>query len=173
VKRLLRARPGQRGFTLIEMIVSLALTSLIGLGVSTAIAQVSSQTERNTDFTAATQQAMNAIHWIGEDLQMAQTVSGTDGFPASDNLVFSWTWWDNTVYTITYSLVDGVLTRSYDDGASNHTTLVAEYVNDDPELTYCTSDNETYGISVTIGIGTGPHAVMITRSRDVAARPHL
>jgi prepilin-type N-terminal cleavage/methylation domain-containing protein len=171
--RFRRARPGQRGFTLIEMILSLALTAFIGLGVSVAIAQVTRQTARNSNYTSATQQAMNAVHWLGEDIQMAQTVTGTDGFPASDNLVMSWTWWDNTEYSITYSLTGGVLRRVYDDGSSSHDTVVAEYVEDDQELTFCTSDNDTYGISITIGIGSGPSAVEVTRTRDVAARPHL
>ena len=173
MKRFLSILAGQRGFTLIEMIVSLALTSLIGLGTSVAIAQVTRETERNSDYATATEQATNAIHWIGQDIQMAQDVSGTEGFPASDNLVLSWTWWDNTEYTITYSLSDGVLQRTYTDGSTDHTTVVASYVNDDPELTYCSSENYTYGVSVTIDIGTGADAVQVTRTRDVAARPHL
>ena len=169
MKRILRLFSGERGFTLIEMIAGLALTGLIGLGVSVAILQVSQQTEYNTDYTTATEQAMSAVHWIGQDLQMAQTVSGTDGFPGSDNLVMSWKWWDNTEYTITYSLVDGVLRRTYDDGSDSHNTVVAQNVNDDPGLTYCASDNNTFDVSITIGLGTA----QVTRSRGVAARPHL
>src|SRR3972149_967956 len=102
--RFLRRRPGQRGFTLIEMILSLALTSFIGLGASFAIAQVTRDTQRNSDYTTASQQAMNAVYWIGQDIQMAQTVTGTGLFPDSGDLVLTWIWWDNTEYTITYSL---------------------------------------------------------------------
>jgi prepilin-type N-terminal cleavage/methylation domain-containing protein len=172
--RLVRCRPGEKGFTLIEMILSLALTAFIGLGTSVAIAQVTRQTAENSNYTTASQQAMNAIHWIGQDVQMAQTINGTAGFPVSDDLVLSWTWWDNTVYTITYSLNDGVLRRVYDDGAGGGTnTVIADSVNDDPDLTYCVSDNNSYNISVTIDIGAGQHAARVTRTRDVAARPHL
>jgi len=138
-----------------------------------AIAQVTRETARNSDYTAASQQAMNAVHWIGQDIQMAQTVNGTAGFPDSDDLVMSWTWWDNTVYTVTYSLEDGALRRTYSDGSGSTTTLLAGDVSDDQELTYCTSDNNSYNISITIGIGTGRDAVQVTRTRDVAARPHL
>jgi len=171
--RFLRRRPGQRGFTLIEMILSLALTSFIGLGASFAIAQVTRDTQRNSDYTTASQQAMNAVYWIGQDIQMAQTVTGTGLFPDSGDLVLTWIWWDNTEYTITYSLVDGVLRRTYDDGAVTRDTVVAQYVSDDPELTYCASDNNSYSVSVTIGLGTGQNAIQVTRFRDVAARPHL
>ena len=139
--RLRRLRPGEKGFTLIEMVVSLALTAFIGLGVSVSIAQITRQTSKNSDYTSASQQAMNAVHWIGQDIQMAQTVTGTSGFPESDDLVMSWTWWDNTEYTITYSLVDGVLRRTYSNGTTSTNTVVASYVNDDPGLTFCTSDN--------------------------------
>ena len=171
--RLLCRRPGEKGFTLIEMVVSLALTAFIGLGVSVSIAQITRQTSKNSDYTSASQQAMNAVHWIGQDIQMAQTVTGTSGFPESDDLVMSWTWWDNTEYTITYSLVDGVLRRTYSNGTTSTNTVVASYVNDDPGLTFCTSDNNSYNISITVDIGAGQDAVQVTRSRDVAARPHL
>ncbi len=166
-------RPGEKGFTLIEMMLSLALTSLIGLGVSVSIAQITRQTAVNSNYTAASQQAMNAVSWIGEDIQMAQTVDGTAGFPDSDDLVLTWTWWNNTEFSSTYSLQDGVLRRTYNDGASSVTTVIADYVSEDPDLTYCTSDNNSYKISITIGIGSGQDAVQVTRARNVAARPHL
>ncbi len=168
-----RARPGEKGFTLIEMMLSLALTAFIGLGVSVSIAQITRQTARNSDYTTASQQAMNALSWLGQDIQMAQTVNGTAGFPASDNLVMSWTWWDNTEYTVTYSLDNGVLRRAYDNGTSDTSTIIADGVSSDPDLTYCASDNNTYDIGITVGIGTGQSAVEVTRTRNVAARPHL
>jgi prepilin-type N-terminal cleavage/methylation domain-containing protein len=171
--RFLRRHPGQRGFTLVEMILSLALTGFIGLGASVAIVQVTRQTAKNEDYTTASQQAMNAIHWIGEDIQMAQDVTGAGNFPDTGDLVLSWLWWDNTEYTITYSLSDGVLRRTYDDGTATHDTVIANYVSDDPGLTYCASDNNSFNISITIGLGSGQDAVQVTRTRDVAARPHL
>lgn len=169
----IRRRPGEKGFTLIELVVSLAITAFIGLGVSVAIAQITRQTAVNSDYTAANQQALSAVHWIGQDIQMAQTVNGTADFPASGDLVLSWTWWDNTVYTVTYSVQDGVLRRTYDNGTSNQATVIAQDVSEDPDLTYCTSDNNTYNVNITIDIGAGQDAVQVSRSREVAARPHL
>ena len=136
--RWLRRRPGEKGFTLIEMVVSLAVTAFIGLGVSVAIAQITTQTATNTNYTAASQEAASAVHWIGQDIQMAQSVSGSAGFPEVNGLVMSWTWWDNSDRTVTYSLQNGVLTRSYDDGYSTYNTVVARDVSNDPHLTYCT-----------------------------------
>ena len=171
--KLLRLRPGEKGFTIIEMLISLAVTAFIGLGVSVAITQITTQTATNTNYTAASQEAMNAVHWIGQDIQMAQSVNGSTGFPETDDLTMSWTWWDNSEYTVTYSLQDGVLTRSYDNGTSSYNTVVARDVSSDPGLTYCTSDNYSYNISITIEIGTGQNAVQVSRTRDIAARPHL
>ena len=70
------------GFTLIEMIAALAITGLIGMGASIASAQVLNQTSRNNDTTAASRNAMNALHWISRDAFMAQSINGTAGFPA-------------------------------------------------------------------------------------------
>lgn len=166
-------RSGQTGFTLIEVIVSLALSSLIGLGAAMTIAQVCTQTSRNSDITTASRHAMNAVHFVGRDIQMAQTISGTAGFPATSNLELSWTWWDNKTYSVNYSVTNGVLTRVYSDGITQTQTVVAEYISPDLTSTNCTSDNGTLVFTVTTMVGEGVNAISITRSREIAARPHL
>ena len=62
----------QRGFFLTEMLASLAIAAIIGLGATFAIAQVMNQTTRNNDYTTASRHTLNAIQWISRDYQMAQ-----------------------------------------------------------------------------------------------------
>lgn len=166
-------RRGQAGFTLVEMTVALALTGFIALGVSIAITQMCDQTSRNSDFTTASRHAMNAVHWIGQDIQMAQTVNGTAGFPATSDLVLSWTWWDNSTCTVQYTVTDGVLRRVFSDGSSQTQTVIAEYVSNDLASTNCTSDNGTIVFTVTTSVGEGTNAVSVTRSREISSRPQL
>jgi prepilin-type N-terminal cleavage/methylation domain-containing protein len=93
---LKRLKKNQSGFTLIELAVSIAIMGAICLGATVANAQIINQTARNTDFTTASRQALNAIHWISRDAQMSQTINGTAGFPLSDNLTMAWEEWDNS-----------------------------------------------------------------------------
>ena len=68
--RTLFKLPG--GFTLIEVMVSLAIISFISIGATVATGQVVNQTSMNNDHTTATRQALNAVFWISQDAQMAQ-----------------------------------------------------------------------------------------------------
>ena len=80
---LRRLKKNQNGFTLIEVIVSLAIIGAICVGAAVANAQIITQTSRNNDFTTASRQALNAVHWISRDAQMSHTINGTAGFPLS------------------------------------------------------------------------------------------
>lgn len=161
-----------RGFTLIETAVAIAISGIIGLGASVAIAQVSTETSRNSDYTTLSQQAMNAVHWLGQDVQMAQTIDGTDNFPSTP-LELSWKWWDNKTYSVNYTLENGALTRVYSDGTGQTRTLVADYISSDSGWTNCVSDNGTLTFTITASIGEGSHSVNVTRVREVTARPQL
>jgi prepilin-type N-terminal cleavage/methylation domain-containing protein len=161
------------GFTLLEVMVSLAITGFIGLGAATCIFQVLNETSRNNDYTAASRNAMNAALWIGRDAQMAQTVSGSAGFPQTANLSLAWEDWNNSSYNATYSLQNGNLLRTYTVNGQSTDTLVAGYINSNPNLTNCTSNNGTLILTITSSVGEGSKVVNVTRVREMTARPQL
>lgn len=162
----------QSGFTLVEMVVTLAITGFIALGAAIANAQVLDQTSRNNDYTTASRHTLNAIHWISRDAQMAQTMeaNGSSGFP----LVLSWVEWDNTAHTANYSLENGELRRSYyiDSGEPSE-TLIAEYINHDAAMTNCVSDNGVLMLTVTASVGEGSNKTSVTKVREISSRPNL
>ena len=164
--RILRSQPG---FTLIEVILALAITCLIGGGVSTATIQILKQGVRNGDYTTASQYTMNAVYWISRDAEMSQTVTtdGVSGFP----LTLSWTDWGSAEYQVVYTIEDDKLKRSYSvNGGEPSQTVVAEYVNTISENTTCEFASRVLTMQVTTTIGQGAHAVSVTNRRKIFIR---
>jgi prepilin-type N-terminal cleavage/methylation domain-containing protein len=159
----------QRGFTLIEVLVALAIISLIGGGVSTATIQILKQGVRNGDYTTASQYTMNAIHWISRDAEMSQTVAtdGVSGFP----LTLNWIDWGGAKYQVIYTIEDNKLKRSYSvNGGAPSQTVVAEYVNTISENTTCEFGSRVLTTQVTTTVGKGAHAVSVTNVRKIFIR---
>ncbi len=172
LKKLRLINREQRGFTMIEMIIVVAITGFIGFGAASATAQVMTQAPRNSDFNAASSQAANAIHWISRDAQMAQTIvtEGDSGFP----LTLSWVEWDNSVCESVYTLNDNEFYRSYSvNGGEPTVNFIAEYISEDSELTNCNHSDGILTIRITAVIGQGAHAVQVSRLRDIAPRPGI
>jgi prepilin-type N-terminal cleavage/methylation domain-containing protein len=164
----------QQGFSLIEILGALAVASLIMLVVSMANAQVLSQTANNNNYTTASRQTLNAIHWISRDVQMAQTIGGTDGFPQTENLMLSWKTWDNSIHSANYSVVNGELIRSYGiDTGTPTINVVAENINIDEAMTYCSSDNNVIRLTITSSVGEGFQTVDVTKKHEITSRPNL
>lgn len=165
-------RRAQGGFTLIEMLVSLAIIVLIGFGAAGATSQVITQVPRNDDYTTASTAIANAISWISRDAQMAQNVVAPppSGFPLS----LSWTEWDNSDHAVTYTLASGELRRSYSiDGDGPTETVVAQHISQDDALTNCTIVGGILKLEITAVVGNGELAVTLTRLRDIIPRPSL
>ena len=164
----------QRGFMLYEMLASLAIVGLIGLGASIASAQVMNQTSRNNDYTTASRNTLNAMQWMSRDTQMAQSVNGTTGFPSSENLTLSSTHWDNTETEVVYSIEDNKLMRYYSvNGSLESKILIADYISSDADKTNCSSDNGVVTLTITGSVGAGTTIVDVTKVKEITCRPKL
>lgn len=166
------SKRGQRGFTLMEVILALAVTGLIGAGATMATLQVMNQSAHNSDYTTASRNAMDAIYWISRDALMSQVVvtDGAAGFP----LTLSWTEWDNSVHQIIYSVEDGELKRDASiNGDDLNETVVAEYINSTSANTTCNFDGGVLTLQVTATVGDGAHALSVARTREIVPRPEL
>ena len=163
---------GQRGFTLIEVIVALAITGLISVGATTATVQVLSQSSSDSNYTTASRHTMNAIYWVSRDAQMSQTVEpgGPSGFP----LTLSWVEWDNSEHQVIYSIEGDKLKRSYSiNGGGTAQSVVARYINSVSGNTTCEFAGGVLTVKVTATVGDGSHALSVAKVREITPRPGL
>lgn len=73
----------QRGMTLVELLVGLAIASLISAMAVTSVHQILTASSQAKDMQLAVAQVRSAEHWMTRDLLTAQSVTlgADDGFP--------------------------------------------------------------------------------------------
>ena len=93
----------QRGFTLMELLVVVAVVGLLVPILATIIYQISRQTVDNSNRMSAMRPLANAGRWLSEDIPMAQDTNLiVDDTPFS-TLQLYWTNWSDTGNVDTYS----------------------------------------------------------------------
>ena len=83
---------GEQGFSLVEMLIALALTGVITGVLAMVVQQTITVPERGNDQTAALHSLQNAIHWFGLDGQTEAAATGGNGLtltlPDSSNIEY-------------------------------------------------------------------------------------
>ena len=165
----------QRGVTLIELLIAVAITSVVTGSITMTMFQVYAGNARTSNHMMAVKQVQNAGYWFSRDALMAQTViltADADGFP----LTLHWAEWDTTTHQVTYDIVSDELKRT--EGAIEF--VVADYINSDPSKTKCEfidSDgdgaNDKLVLTVTATVGSGSHERSETRVYKAIPRAKL
>ena len=97
---------GQKGFTLPELLITVAITGLIVGVLGTAVYQIITVTESGNDRMTAIHELQNAGHWVSLDGQMAKIATG--GYELVLTLP------DDDDPSITYEVVNSELRRTAD-----------------------------------------------------------
>jgi len=130
----------QKGFTLVEFLVAMAVSAMVMTGIVVAINQVVWGTGRSNSHVVALADVNHATLSIKKDIQMAQDTDLTDGDPVPQSSV-TLTWTDytgfeeegNKSHYTTYTLSGTELHRDYDGTVSivgRHITSVGFIQND-------------------------------------------
>lgn len=127
----------QKGFTLIELVVAIALVALITLGAASGIMQVFKVSAQNSEINETVRQAQNVGHWLSRDALMAESIRPSSG---TVFLTMGWLQWETgeTIHA-TYERFPSSgslekLVRTYsvhgNDGTliESHQTLVADNI---------------------------------------------
>ena len=142
-------RRREKGFTLIEVIVALAIISVIIVALSMTITTIVTNSQGTTERSVVLRQVQNAGYSISRDVQMAEdvTLDGTSGFPLILDIPVDTD--ENNNYSVNY-LFDGdkIMRQVYD---SSHILIkersVAEYI-DVGETTFSALSFNTYELTI-------------------------
>jgi len=154
----------QRGFTIVELMLAIAVAGVITGGITMTIFQVFDGSARTSNHMTAVRQVQNAGYWISHDAQMAQSIEPD---PVDDPLTLgtevltlAWVGWEyecggnNTcidTYEVCYTCDDDsdklwryqkITTNKYDaDGhlvvttETENSSYIAEYITSEPTVT--------------------------------------
>ena len=161
---------GGRGFSLVELLVALALSATIVGAASAVLRQLSLGYASNRSQLTAFRQVQNAGYWVSRDVFMAQQVQPGPG--AGFPLTLAWTEWDGTSYQVVYTLepLDGLgrLVRTQRVGfEAPVTTSVAQYL--DPAGTTVTWEPAAQKVTLQVTARVGERSQ--TRTYETRPRP--
>jgi large repetitive protein len=136
----------QKGFTLVEILVALAVNAIIAGVITMSIFQLFNVNLTSNAHMTAIKEVENANYWISNDARMAQIVNtnSASGFP----ITLSWVDWNGNTASATYDVVNNQLIRSYsENGGQSTNTLVAAHI--DFGQTSCTVTADTLSFKIT------------------------
>lgn len=130
---------GQRGFSLVELVIVVALAGIVGVAITATAFQVFTFSTRTSNQMTAIRQVQQAGFWVSPDVMMSDP-DEVDVDPGGGKfLVLGWTH-NGTVHEVDYILENipftdvARLTREhYVDSALDSITTIAEYI--DPTMT--------------------------------------
>jgi prepilin-type N-terminal cleavage/methylation domain-containing protein len=142
----------QDGLTLIEIVIAVAITGILGLGVATFTVQSFTETKRSSVHTEKLLQLENAGYWVSRDVQMSQNV--TTGPNAGFPLQLNWIDENDDTFQINYTLTDDQIRRSLvKNGGDPIPTLIAQSIDPAPALTNCNCTNGLLTLNLTATLG--------------------
>jgi prepilin-type N-terminal cleavage/methylation domain-containing protein len=164
-----------KGFTLIEMVLALAILGSIGGVMAMTISQTIFGSRRSNDQATVLSQVQTAGYWMARDAQMSQyDLLVADDDPDSPEVAhFEWSDWaasELLLCEIDYTLVDNKLIRTlYEDGIVVNEITVARNI-DQVSCTYYINvsgyhDEKKLTISITASSGEA------SLTREYKARP--
>jgi prepilin-type N-terminal cleavage/methylation domain-containing protein len=153
----------QSGFTLIEILISVAIMAVITTVIAVALANVMSVTWGSSKRMDVIKQVENALYYINRDGQAANNIStSTSGYW----LVFNRSDGTSISYRITTSGDQTYLERTQ----GSTTTTIAKYIDSNSGHTFCSYAANVLSVQITVSEGGFRSA---TETRTLKVYPRL
>lgn len=139
---------GERGYTLVELMIAIAITGLITTGLALVAQQMLTVPERGNSQVAALHAIQNAAHWVGLDGQAAKSASGGSGLILTlpDNSTVSYVLYGDELNRI-YSGSNRTIARNITSANfSVQDRVITMDIISSPDGRFEVSENQTYQI---------------------------
>jgi prepilin-type N-terminal cleavage/methylation domain-containing protein len=172
-------RPGEKGFTLLELVIGLGIMTLAVAAAGGGIYQTITNTGRNSNHMASVLQVQNAGYRIGQDVQMSQNIATVEELSDPDFLFLSWIdAISGDRYEVTYAFQDmdtgsmkKLMRMQSINDTDNQTSLVASDIDYTGEMTTCNYTDGIFSLKITSVIGNGPATSRESRIYRIFPRP--
>jgi prepilin-type N-terminal cleavage/methylation domain-containing protein len=161
-----KLKRGQRGFTLVELVIVVALAGLVSIAITATAFQVFTFSTRISNEMTAIRQVQQAGFWVSPDVMMSEPDEINVNPGGGKFLVLRWQAHDGTWHEVDYILqsvpstgVATLIRNNYVALNLTSTTTVAQYIDTsiDPSTgkpkTNCTWAGGTLTLTVTATVG--------------------
>lgn len=163
----------QGGFTLIELMLAIALSGIITGAITATIFQLVDGSARTNNHMIAVRQAQEAGFFVSRDAQMIQEepVIERNVDDELESITLTWTDWGGTVNVVIYTFEGTGEVRELwrDDGDGK--VIIAQFINPDLDKTDCNFEDGRLTFMVTTTVGAGSQEQSETRTYEVVPRP--
>ncbi|HUV56906.1 MAG TPA: prepilin-type N-terminal cleavage/methylation domain-containing protein [Dehalococcoidales bacterium] len=158
---------GERGFTLIELAIGVAILGIIMPALTMTTATFLNNHQKANDHNIALCQVQNAGRWVSCDVQMARNLifDAPSGFPLTLDIPIDMD--ESNDNKVVYSVDSSKLKRQVYDSSDNLTaeTMIIGQV-DVLDIVFSTADSSTYNLTAKVTKGE----VVVERSYEIAQR---
>ena len=178
--RLFRLSHREQGFTLLELVIGIAIGGLISLAVGSLMVMMFKVNAGSLSRSNAIRQVQNVGLWVSEDVQSAQNIT----IGGAHVLEVTWSDWDGTMYKVDYdydTVITSELFRMYYSTTTgvfpaNPTSImmVGQFINH--AGTSIAKSAGMYNLTVTAtvaGLSANGQPVTETRIYKIVARPGM
>lgn len=154
-----KLKKGERGFSLVELVIVVALAGLVGAAITATAFQVFTFSTRLSNQMTAVRQVQQAGFWVSPDVMMAQNVTPGGCPDCLVNLYWEEEGGTGDSHNVTYKLIDmsGGLKRlereHYVNSAFDSATAVAECIDPAQTSFVLVVGGGAYDFTVTATVG--------------------